>query len=452
MAENSTDLEANAARLAAEVQEATSNNKRSGGSDKSRTLVAALLFGVATIAVVAFFYGGESGPTSTVPAAARPDDFQTAEGSPFGTLMRPTPERIVEVDTSENDLLRGQLAALQDELERLKNTPADTPKAESPDAALEARLATMQEEMDLLAMALDGAEEERQRALDAKDRELLKMQAALDAASLQGGGIEPSLDAAEARRREAQEIYARRAGSAMIAFGGSSSGAADGALGMAGEALGGQSVEGRKMSANERYAREAGAPAQVEQAKIIVNPSNTVIQGTMIQASLETFINSDLPGQIRAVVGEDVHSYDGAQILIPRGSKVIGQYSDEVEMGQRRAMVVWTRIIMPDNQTVSISSIGGDAIGQSGLAGRVNTHFGSRFGSAALISLITIAPTLALSDDDSNRSRDTADAMSQSMSSATANSLDAALSRKPTITIAQGARVTIMVDRDLEIF
>lgn len=107
---------------------------------------------------------------------------------------------------------------------------------------------------------------------------------------------------------------------------------------------------------------------------------------------------------------------------------------------------------MPDNQTVDISSIGGDSIGQSGVTGRVNTHFGSRFGSATLISLLSIAPTLAMDDDASENSRDAADAVAENMTSATSAALAGALNRKPTITVKQGSRVTIMVDRDLEIF
>ena len=108
---------------------------------------------------------------------------------------------------------------------------------------------------------------------------------------------------------------------------------------------------------------------------------------------------------------------------------------------------------MPDNQTVEIGAYGGDAIGRSGVQGVVNTHFGARFGSAALISLIGLAPAVALSDDDDDsNTSDIADAMSQNMMGATQNALGGYLNRKPTIAVDQGSLVTIMVDRDLEIF
>lgn len=456
MASKDQDIEANAARLAAEVQEATQNNRKRGASaDKGRLMVGGGLFAVSAVAVLAYFFGGNDQPTQVAPTSNLPTDFQTVEGSPFGALPGPVRETVVEVDTSEQDALKAQLAAMQAELDSLRNAPApQVENAPASDPATEARLAAMQEEMRLLTEAMAEADAQRQRELELKERELQRMRAELEAAALGGTvPLDPNLDAAAARRRAAEEVYARRAGSSMIAYGGNSSGGAvDAAAGMVGDAMTGGSVESRRISANEAFAREGASPTPVERARIIVNPANTVMQGTMIQATLETFINSDLPGQIRAVISEDVHSYDGSRVLIPRGSKVIGQYSDQVEMGQSRAMVVWSRIILPNNQSVTISSIGGDRVGQSGITGRVNTHFGSRFGSATLISLLSIAPSLALSDDDSDRAQDAADAVAQTMTAATSNSLNSALNRKPTITVPQGSQVTIMVDRDLEIF
>ena len=135
------------------------------------------------------------------------------------------------------------------------------------------------------------------------------------------------------------------------------------------------------------------------------------------------------------------------------GARVIGAYNDNTNLGQQRAMIVWNRLILPDNQTVEIGAYGGDAIGRSGMAGVVNTHFGARFGSAALSSLIGLAPAIALADeDDDDSTSDVADAISQNMMEATSSALDGYLNRQPTIAIDQGTLVTIMVDRDLEIF
>ena len=136
----------------------------------------------------------------------------------------------------------------------------------------------------------------------------------------------------------------------------------------------------------------------VTQAEGIANPSNTIVQGTMFQAVMETALDSSLPGQTRAVVSEDVFSIDGSRLLIPRGSRLIGRYRAGVDIAQRRVTIAWARIILPDNQTVQISSFAGDELGRSGVTGFVDTRFAERFGAAAMISLISAAPSAAAFD------------------------------------------------------
>ena len=128
-----------------------------------------------------------------------------------------------------------------------------------------------------------------------------------------------------------------------------------------------------------------GAPAQ---ARPMTNPSTTVTEGTLIPAILETAINTDVPGYVRAVVSQDVKSFDGKRILVPRSSRLIGQYQAGVQQGQKRAYVIWTRLIRPDGVSVSLASpaIGFD--GTTGLEGDVNTHFFKRFGSGLLLSVV----------------------------------------------------------------
>ncbi|TAD76183.1 MAG: TrbI/VirB10 family protein [Sphingomonadales bacterium] len=128
-----------------------------------------------------------------------------------------------------------------------------------------------------------------------------------------------------------------------------------------------------------------GAPAQ---ARSMVNPSTTVTEGTLIPAILETAINTDVPGYVRAVVSQDVRSFDGKRILVPRSSRLIGQYQAGVQQGQRRAYVIWTRLIRPDGVSVNLASpaIGFD--GTTGLEGDVNSHFFKRFGSGLLLSVV----------------------------------------------------------------
>jgi len=128
-----------------------------------------------------------------------------------------------------------------------------------------------------------------------------------------------------------------------------------------------------------------GGPAQ---AREMTNPQTTVTQGTMIPAILETAIDTDVPGYARAVVSQDVRSFDGTRILVPRSSRLIGQYQSGLQNGQKRAYVIWTRLIRPDGVSVDIASPATDFSGKTGLPGEVDSHFFKRFGSSMLLSVI----------------------------------------------------------------
>jgi type IV secretion system protein VirB10 len=128
-----------------------------------------------------------------------------------------------------------------------------------------------------------------------------------------------------------------------------------------------------------------GGPAQ---ARADVDPKTTVTQGTMIPAILETAINTDVPGYVRAVVSQDVRSFDGTRVLVPRSSRLIGQYQSGLQGGQKRAYVIWTRLIRPDGVSVALASPAASFDGSTGLEGKVNSHFFQRFGSAMLLSVV----------------------------------------------------------------
>jgi type IV secretion system protein VirB10 len=125
------------------------------------------------------------------------------------------------------------------------------------------------------------------------------------------------------------------------------------------------------------------------------DPQTTVTQGTLIPAVLETAIDTDVPGYVRAVVSQDVRSYDGSRILVPRSSRLIGQYQSGLQAGQKRAYVIWTRLIRPDGISVDIASPATDFSGMAGLPGKVDNHFFKRFGSAMLLSVIGGLTTVA---------------------------------------------------------
>lgn len=140
---------------------------------------------------------------------------------------------------------------------------------------------------------------------------------------------------------------------------------------------------------NEDFAsRLGGVGGSAATATASIDPKTTVTQGTLIPAVLETAIDTDVPGFVRAVVSADVRSFDGTRVLVPRSSRLIGQYRSGMQAGQKRAYVIWTRLIRPDGVSVAIASPAIGFAGETGLAGRVDGHFFERFGSAMLLSVI----------------------------------------------------------------
>jgi type IV secretory pathway VirB10-like protein len=200
------------------------------------------------------------------------------------------------------------------------------------------------------------------------------------------------------------------------------------------------------LNADEQFAeRVGGGQADVARASLIAHPQYVVPQGAMIPAVLETALNSDLPGFARAVVSQDVRAFDGSRVVIPRGSRVIGQYRSAVAQGQSRAFVIWTRIVRPDGATIQIGSPATDPLGRAGLEGKVNRHFFEQFGGSVLLSVVNAAVT-----NLANRSG------SQIIigSAQDAVSLGALAARpatvSPTIKVSQGAPVRIFVAKDLD--
>lgn len=138
----------------------------------------------------------------------------------------------------------------------------------------------------------------------------------------------------------------------------------------------------------------AGASGRA-QASMLANRATTVVQGTLIPAVLETAFDSTRPGFARALVQSDVRGFDGTRVLIPRGSRLIGDYAADAAPGQKRAMVAWTRLIRPDGVTIAIGSPAADTVGRGGVRADVNTHFLERFGGAILQSTLDIGVNLA---------------------------------------------------------
>lgn len=181
-----------------------------------------------------------------------------------------------------------------------------------------------------------------------------------------------------------------------------------------------------------------GAPAQ---ASAMSNPSTTVTQGTLIPAILETAIDTDVPGFVRAVVSEDVRSFDGKRILVPRSSRLVGQYQSGLQGGQRRAFVIWTRLIRPDGASVNLASPAVGFDGTTGLEGDVNSNFFRRFGSALLLSVVDGLAAVASGG---------ASVVLGGGSSAAAAAIEQDGQIGPTVRVRQGQPIRVFTSRDLD--
>jgi len=136
-------------------------------------------------------------------------------------------------------------------------------------------------------------------------------------------------------------------------------------------------------------------------AGVLANKATTVPQGTLIPAVLETALDSTRPGLARAIVSRDVRGFDGSRILIPRGSRLIGEYRSDAEPGQNRMLVNWIRLIRPDGATIAIGSPASDTLGGGGIRASVNSHFFERFAGAILQSALDVGVNLASRSVDS---------------------------------------------------
>jgi type IV secretory pathway VirB10-like protein len=180
----------------------------------------------------------------------------------------------------------------------------------------------------------------------------------------------------------------------------------------------------------------------------------TVMAGTIIPAALVTGINSDLPGQIIAEVTQPVYdTASGHSLLIPQGSRLIGRYDSQVAFGQRRVLLVWLRLVLPDTSSIALDKLPGiDPAGYAGLEDGVDWHWSRILAGAALSTLLGVSSELSVSNEG-NINGNTVLALRDSAQD-TANQVGQEITRRnlsvqPTLTVRPGFQVNVMVNKDL---
>ena len=181
-----------------------------------------------------------------------------------------------------------------------------------------------------------------------------------------------------------------------------------------------------------------------QRASAFANRSTTVPQGHLIPAVLETAFNSTQAGFARAIVSRDVRSFDGKNVLIPRGSRLIGEYGADVAQGQNRAIIAWSRLIRPDGMTIALNSPAVDPQGRGGVKAAVNSHFFQRFGDALLQS------TVQLGSAFTGRSVTGPVVVMQGGAANAASQLVSQRTYVPTLTVPAGKSISVFVAHDLD--
>jgi type IV secretion system protein VirB10 len=182
----------------------------------------------------------------------------------------------------------------------------------------------------------------------------------------------------------------------------------------------------------------------------------TIRAGTVIPGVLLTAITSDLPGECLGQVSRDVYDSKAQRILlIPKGSKLMCRYDDQVAAGQGRLLVAWTRLILPDGRSMTLPGLAlKDRQGQAGAVGNVDNHMGRVFGRALLLSAISAGAQLSQPRQTSifaapSAGQIAAGAVGQELSNVALEILRRGMDEPPTITIPQGAPFNVFLNGDL---
>jgi type IV secretion system protein VirB10 len=185
-----------------------------------------------------------------------------------------------------------------------------------------------------------------------------------------------------------------------------------------------------------------------EEARVLPTQRLLLPKGAFLDCTLETAIDSTLPGMTTCVLATDTFSVDGSVVLLERGTKLVGETRGQVQQGSSRIFVLWTEARTPTGVMVPLASPGTDELGRSGLAGQVDRHFWDRFGAAILVSVIEGGVQAAVQSRSSNGG--TVIYNPTATTDVTTEVLKSTIAIPPTVTKANGDRIQVFVARDLD--
>jgi type IV secretion system protein VirB10 len=183
-------------------------------------------------------------------------------------------------------------------------------------------------------------------------------------------------------------------------------------------------------------------------ARVLSTQRLLLPKGAFIDCTLETAIDSTLPGMTTCVTATDTFGVDGQVVLLDRGTKVVGETRGQVQQGTARVFVIWTEARTPTGVIVPLDSPGADELGRSGLPGSVDRHFWERFGAALFISTIDGAEQAAV--QSASRGSGTIIYNPSATTDVATEVLKSTLSIAPTVRKDNGDRIQILVARDID--
>lgn len=204
---------------------------------------------------------------------------------------------------------------------------------------------------------------------------------------------------------------------------------------------------------NARTTEPIEKPASNIESEIGAAPNSPyqLMAGTIISASLITGINSDLPGVVMAQVTENIYdTVTGQYLLVPQGARLMGRYDSKIAQGQRRAMIIWQRLLMPDGSHITLDNMtASDQAGYSGLNDGVDFHTGDLMKGIALSSLLGVGSELAVGGDQNSLLRALTDSTQKTTNQAGQAIVEQYLNQKPTLTIRPGWELKVIFTQDL---
>ncbi len=221
------------------------------------------------------------------------------------------------------------------------------------------------------------------------------------------------------------------------------------------------------LSKSKEEEKEKDDKPAIAKARKVGDTTKMIAQGKVIDAILESAINTDLPGPIRAIVSRDIYSESARNILIPKGSRLVGGYNADVKRGQGRVYIKWDRLIRPDAVDIKIDSPATDLLGRVGLKGDVDGKYFEIISNSILFSSFSVLFAIAAetatgsqgvqqttnvsgSTTTSGKPSDFAIQDAVTSFGSTIKGLGSDLIQtKPTITIDQGTPIKVFVNKDL---